>query len=166
VVLLGNYEDYLDIDAKAQLNSELSFFIVVWFSIFMVILMLNMLIALISESHGDVMKLEKQAERYEKLHLMIDSYRTNDWREFLKTLFPCFSQRRNQPEMRRSTNTEERDVSSLDDDSKKYCSFLRYEENINIEEAERIDAKKKIEDISMNLDKILIELTKSETSKL
>ena len=121
-----------------------------------------MLIALISESHGDVMKLENQAERYEKLHLMIDSYRTNDWKEFVKTLFPCFSQRNNQPDNSRMTNPEEKEAFSLDDDSKQYCSFLRYEENINIEEAERIDAKKKIDDISTNIDKILNELNKTD----
>ena len=34
--------------------------------------MLNMLIALISESHEDVMKLEHQAAVYEKLQLIID----------------------------------------------------------------------------------------------
>ena len=42
----------------------------------MVILMLNMLIALISESHGDVMKLEKQAEVYEKHQLIIELKKT------------------------------------------------------------------------------------------
>ena len=162
IVLLGNYEDYLQIDNNAQLDSDLSFFIVVGFSIIMVILMLNMLIALISESHGEVMKLEKQAERYEKLHLMIDSYRTNDWKRFLRTLFPCFAPRQALPENRRvSSVTEDRD--SLEEDSKRYCSFLRYEENINIEEAERLEAKKKIDDISTNVDKIIKELDGART---
>ncbi len=150
-VLLGNYEDYLQIDPYTLLNPDLSFFIIVGVSIIMVILMLNMLIALISESHGDVMKLEKQAERYEKLHLMIDSQLTINWVSFI---FPCLFRRdsqRDNPKV--STTLHNQDTP--EQGKRRYCSFVRYEENISIEEAERALNKKKIDDISTNIEKLL-----------
>jgi hypothetical protein len=57
---------------NTALSVDLYFLILVSVTIIMVIVMLNMLIALISESHGDVMKLEHQAAVYEKLQLIID----------------------------------------------------------------------------------------------
>ena len=125
-VLMGDNEYYLEISPYTLLNADVSFFIIVSVCIIMVILMLNMLIALISESHGDVMRLEKQAERYEKLHLMINSYATSKWNKVFHS----------------KTKVHQASSSSVN-----YCSFLRYEENISVEVAEKIEEKKKLDDI-------------------
>ncbi len=111
--------------------------------------MLNMLIALISESHGDVMKLEKQAERYEKLHLIINSYQVSLWRLLSNVL----KKRKGDSEGDSPILTEKNFV--------KYCSFLRYEEHLSVELAEKQEEKKKFEIISQKLEEIKEQMMKN-----
>ena len=70
-ILLGDYGDFKGMDPNTALSDDIYFFTLLAVTVIMVILMLNMLIALISESHGDVMKFEHQASIYEKLQLII-----------------------------------------------------------------------------------------------
>ena len=139
LVLLGQYDGYLSINPGTLLDSDVSFLIIISVSIIMVILMLNMLIALISESHGDVMKLERQAERYEKLHLMINSYQSSKTRLVKRFFRGCSKSKKNE---------------MLDDKFIKYCGFVRYEENISVEMAEKLEERRRQEAISHKLERI------------
>ena len=75
-ILYGNFEDFINVSYSSGLDSELFFLILVPLSVFLVVIMLNLLIAIISDSFEKVMALEKQAVTYEKLQLIIESERT------------------------------------------------------------------------------------------
>ena len=60
-------------DGDTALNTDLYFFILFAATIIVVIVMLNLLIAIISDSFEKVMAIERQAEVFEKLQLIISS---------------------------------------------------------------------------------------------
>jgi hypothetical protein len=74
-ILLGDFGDYQGLDGDTSLNTDLYFFILFGVTIIVVIVMLNLLIAIISDSFEKVMAIEKQAEVFEKLQLILQSKR-------------------------------------------------------------------------------------------
>lgn len=79
-MLLGDFGDYRNEsptpkspDTWLDESHNLSFMILFIFTLVMVIVMLNLLIAIISDSFEKVMALEQQSENYEKLHLILEN---------------------------------------------------------------------------------------------
>ena len=69
-MLLGDFDDYRS--TETAMNIDLYFIILLGATLFIVIVMLNLLIAIISDAFEKVMALEKQAEVFEKLQLIIE----------------------------------------------------------------------------------------------
>ena len=67
---MGDFDDFKQIDTS--LSSNLYFLILLGVSLAVVIIMLNLLIAIISDSFEKVMALDKQASLYEKLQLIVE----------------------------------------------------------------------------------------------
>lgn len=74
-MLMGDFADYKTVAETTALNQDLFFIILLTVTVLIVIVMLNLLIAIISDSFEKVMALEKQAEVFEKLQLIIERKR-------------------------------------------------------------------------------------------
>ena len=72
---MGDFGDFKELDSS--LGSNLYFLILVCVTVAVVIVMLNLLIAIISDSFEKVMALDKNASIYEKLQLIIELNRRN-----------------------------------------------------------------------------------------
>ena len=70
---MGDFGDYKEIETS--LSTNLYFLILLGVSVAVVIIMLNLLIAIISDSFEKVMAQDKQAAVYEKLQLIVENNR-------------------------------------------------------------------------------------------
>ena len=78
---MGDFGDFQGLDGDTSLNTGLYFFILFSVTIIVVIVMLNLPNAIISDSFEKVMAVEKQAEVFEKLQLILHSKRNMSKRE-------------------------------------------------------------------------------------
>ena len=110
-ILLGDFGGYQELDGDTALNTDLYFLILFVVTIIVVIVMLNLLIAIISDSFEKVMAIEKQAEVFERLQLILHSKRNiskkdlDFFKEKWKRVYLCLLKRENTDE---SDNIEER----------------------------------------------------------
>ena len=113
LLLLGDFGYYQGLDEGLALDADLFFIILIAVTLITMIVLLNLLIAIISESFNKVMALESQARIYEMYHLnlelrkMISSSAQEIYKEKWQSIYLLKFLRKNQlPEEIQAVNEE------------------------------------------------------------
>ena len=127
-IMLGDFDDYRD--SSDPLDSDIFFVILFITTLFINIVMLNLLIAIISDSFEKVMAMEKQAEVFEKLQIIMEF---NSHTKNISEVYYLFDVTKE--EKKEGDNLEERLRSKID---KFYKLFFKsnYEKDIIINRTE------------------------------